>query len=191
MPTSVALFIKHNVDRVMFGYEIPYSSFILLNPLFIAILAPLFMYVFKRFPSTHATKFTLGMFLCSFAFFILFMSKSDAANGIISPVWIIISYALQSGSEICVSAIGLAMITQLSPIKISGVATGVWFLSSMLGGKFAGVISQLSAVSDENRTVTDSLNIYTDNFFYIGLVVVICALIMLCFVPILNKIIKS
>lgn len=192
MPTSIALFVKHNVDRTLFGFEIPYSSYVLLNPLFIALLTPLLMYLFKKFPSTHATKFTIGMFLCSLAFFTLYASKISAVAGFTSSWWLVLSYALQSASEICIAAIGLAMITQLSPISISGTATGVWFLASMLGGKIAGILGSMSADSnDSERTVLQSLDIYTHNFMIIGVVVFICAMLMLILVPKLNRVIKS
>ncbi len=192
MPTTIALFAKHNVDRIVMGYEIPFSSFVLLNPLFIAILTPVLMYVFKRFTSTHATKFTIGMFFCAVAFFVLYLSSATAINGVTSPLWLVLSYAFQSAGEICVGAIGLAMITQLSPRNISGVATGVWFLASMLGGKVAGILSSLSVTSDdEARTTIESMNIYSHNFLMIGVVVLICAIVMFLFVPKLNKVIKS
>ncbi|MBK2028499.1 hypothetical protein IB655_05035 [Francisella noatunensis] len=61
----------------------------------------------------------------------------------------------------------------------------------MLGGKIAGILGSMSADSnDSERTVLQSLDIYTHNFMIIGIVVFICAMLMLILVPKL-RVIKS
>jgi POT family proton-dependent oligopeptide transporter len=60
----------------------------------------------------------------------------------------VLGYFLHSTGELCLSPIGLSMITKLSPKRITGVMMGTWFLSSAFAQYVASIIAQLTGVKD-------------------------------------------
>ena len=62
--------------------------------------------------------------------------------------WLVLGYFLHSTGELCLSPIGLSMITKLSPKRVTGIMMGVWFLSSAYAQYVASLIAQLTGVKD-------------------------------------------
>jgi POT family proton-dependent oligopeptide transporter len=56
----------------------------------------------------------------------------------VSPLWLIAAYAIMEIGELCLSPVGLSVVTKLSPARLVGVMMGVFFLSNALGNKIAG-----------------------------------------------------
>jgi proton-dependent oligopeptide transporter, POT family len=56
----------------------------------------------------------------------------------VSPMWLVISYAVSELGELCLSPVGLSAVTKLAPVRILGLMMGVWFLSNAFGNKLAG-----------------------------------------------------
>jgi POT family proton-dependent oligopeptide transporter len=56
----------------------------------------------------------------------------------VSPWWLIVAYFITELGELCVSPVGLSLVTKLSPVRIVGLMMGVWFLSNSFGNKLAG-----------------------------------------------------
>jgi len=63
------------------------------------------------------------------------------AEGLVSPVWLIGLFFLQTTGEMCLSPVGLSTMTKLSPAKLTGLVMGIWFLAAALGSKLAGLLA--------------------------------------------------
>ncbi|MFZ9034684.1 MAG: oligopeptide:H+ symporter [Francisellaceae bacterium] len=192
MPTSLTFFALHNIDNNVFGFMIPAASYQTLNPFFIIIFSPILAVIYRKVPGTHATKFCIGMSLCALAFLVLFLPRYINTDGLASPWWLVLSYALQSTGELLVSALGLAMVAELCPAAISGFVMGIWFLTTMLAGPIGAYVGNLTAPPQGvTFTTMESMHAYTAAFGQIGLVTLIIAILMWLLRPILNKYIKT
>ena len=179
MPTSLTFFAKHNIHNYIFGLHIPPAEYQGLNPFFIVIMSPILAFFYGRFPATHITKFCIGMTLCALAFLTLYLPQFISATGIVSPLWMVVSYYFQSVGELFVSALGLSMVAELCPKVLSGFVMGIWFLSSMLAGPVGAWVGALTAPQGgADLTPVQSLQIYTNVFGKIGLVTLTIAILM-------------
>jgi POT family proton-dependent oligopeptide transporter len=168
--SSLNLFADRNVDRTLndditnvlhtaFGQhgnaaamEIPASVFQAINPAFILLLAPLFSWLWVwlaqrgKEPSLPL-KFALGILQLGLGFGVLwFGAENSTRNGMVHVGWLILGYMLHTTGELCLSPIGLSMITKLSPPSIVGLMMGTWFLSSALAEYAASLIAVLTGV---------------------------------------------
>lgn len=193
---SLTLFTDRNVDRVIFGNEIPASIFQSLNPLYIMLLAPVFSWMWLRLnknnkePSTPM-KFVLGLTQLGLGFGVVVIGAMFfGINGMIPVVFIFFMYLLHTTGELSLSPVGLSMITKLAPSKIVGFVMGAWFLSIALANKVAGEIGRLTASEDisADATPTETLSVYLSTYLNWGVYVVLgAALILLLLVPKLRK----
>ncbi|MCH2214460.1 MAG: peptide MFS transporter [Flavobacteriales bacterium] len=193
---SLTLFTDRNVDRVIFGNEIPASIFQSLNPLYIMLLAPVFSWMWLKLnkkdkePSTPM-KFVLGLTQLGLGFGIVVLGATlFGANGMVPVVFIFVMYLLHTTGELSLSPVGLSMITKLAPGKIVGFVMGAWFLSIALANKIAGEIGRLTANEDipADASITETLAVYTSTYLNWGVFVVLgAAFILLLLVPTLKK----
>lgn len=192
MPTSLTFFAVHNVNNQLFGGTIPAAEYQLLNPLVIVLMSPVLVWWYKKTPATHVTKFCIGMTLCAFAFFVLFVAKYFAVDGLISPIWMVYTYFLQSVGELLISGLGLAMVAELCPTSMAGFVMGIWFLTSMLSGPLGAWVGNLTEPSGglDKLPAAQTLIIYTDVFLQISIVTAIVALIMWWMRPMLNRYVR-
>ena len=147
---------------------------------------------YQRYRSTHVTKFCLGMSFCASAFLVLAIPQYTATNGIASPEWMVLTYFLQSTGELLISGLGLAMVAELCPRKMSGYVMGVWWLTNMLAGPIGAWVGGLTTVSNSNAAVSSiaSMHIYGNVFEKIGIVIALIAVLMWIFRPMLNNVLK-
>lgn len=191
MPTSLNFFAIHNVGHSIMGFSFQPEQYQALNPFWIMIGSPILAIIYNKIgnkmPMPH--KFAIGMVLSSAAFLILPLGAQFANKlGIVSPVWLILSYALQSLGELMISGLGLAMIAQLVPSHLMGFIMGSWFLTSSVAAIIAGKVANLMAVPKNVNNPLISLEIYSHVFLQIGIITAVVAIIMLLTAPKLNHI---
>ncbi len=138
------LFARDLTDRMIGSFEIKASWFQSINAIAIVALAPVFSMLWIRLgrhnPSTPI-KFSLGLFLLSIGFVVMFYASTIAsAQNLVSPLWLVLVYVLHTTGELCLSPIGLSMITKLSPPKITSLMMGLWFASTALANYLAGIL---------------------------------------------------
>lgn len=163
--SSLTLFANENIDRNFFHWQVKASIFQSINPLFILFLATPFTMLWmqmarrKREPSTPS-KFAFGILFLAFGFLILAISPYFITDTTLnvpkdSGLWnlrvaavpmtiLILSYLLQTIGELCLSPIGLSMVTKLASPKIVGMVMGAWFLSSTMAFHVGGFIANLT-----------------------------------------------
>ena len=193
MPTSLNLFAVNHVHPFLLGIHIDPQSFQVLNPIWIVTLSPLFAWSYRKLHQrgvVFATpyKFALGMFCCGVSFFSLYFSRFFYdAHGMVSPGWLVLSYALQSCGELLVSALGLAMVAELVPRRISGFVMGMWFLSTAVAGFLGATVASYTALPKDMMPGVDSLMLYTQVFSYVGLSALLLAVGLFCIAPYLTR----
>jgi POT family proton-dependent oligopeptide transporter len=150
--STLNLFAQRSVDKQVLGFEFPASWLQSLNSLFIIALAPVFAWLWVRLgerePSSP-TKFVLGLLGASAGFALLIAPASGAEAGLqVSPLWLVGTYLLHTCGELCLSPVGLSVMTKLAPARVGGFLMGVWFLSlavgNYLGGRTAALYEALS-----------------------------------------------
>jgi len=145
--SSLNLFAERNTNNSVFGYAFPASWFQSVQPILVVILAPVFAWVWitlgKREPSSPA-KFTVGLLFVGLSLAILVIPAHASEGGAkVSPMWLTMTYLLQTIAELCLSPIGLSAMTKLAPARVGGLIMGVWFLSISIGNFLAGRAASL------------------------------------------------
>lgn len=178
--TSLTLYTRDFIDRSIGGYTIPVSWFQSVNPLFIVILAPIVSAVWmklsksKRGDFRTTTKMSMGMILLGLGFMILvpavLYTGSDEANIVhrANILFIVFTYLFHTLGELCLSPVGLSMVSRVAPVKIASLLMGVWMAATGIASLIAG---QLAAL-------TESLG-YVEIFSIIGAVAIVVGLILL------------
>jgi POT family proton-dependent oligopeptide transporter len=129
--------------------EIAASQFQSINPLLIVALAPTFSRLWLRldsgrFRTSTPTKMAIGMIILGLGFVVMFVGQRLAeAEGKVSSVWLASVYALHTIGELCLSPIGLSMVTKLAPVRVVSLAMGLWFVSSAVANYLAGKLESI------------------------------------------------
>jgi len=169
-------FLAQNiVDRKMFGgWEFPVGWFQSVAPLSLVLLAPFVSIAWgwldkRNVEPSIPRKFGLGLLGNAVAFVVLMYALSslvDSRNLI--PFWpLVLVYVLQTLGELCLSPIGLSMVTKLAPVRLVGFAMGGWFLSTGIGNNLSGIFA--GHVSGETgMTVASALSGFTFSFWLLA-----------------------
>ncbi|MFT7618456.1 MAG: dipeptide/tripeptide permease [Planctomycetota bacterium] len=191
---------KDNVGMGVGGSEIPASVFQAINPIYIILFGLVFTWLWSfmsargREPSTPF-KFALGLLQLGLGFGAFWYGAHTAdSRGMSGMSWIFLGYLLQTTGELCLSPVGLSMVTKLSPKAIVSTVMGAWFLATAFSNYLAGMIAKLTGVSHgggEGSGVLpapiDTVNTYGDVFGKIAIAAMISALICFALVPVLKR----
>lgn len=150
-----AIFVVNGIIDAITGYKellatgtylVPASAFQSINPLLIVALAPSFSKLWERLDSnprtrtSTPTKMAIGMIILGLGFVVMFIGQKRAAHGLVSPLWLFTVYSIHTIGELCLSPIGLSMVTKLAPSRVVSLAMGLWFLSSFVANLCAGLL---------------------------------------------------
>lgn len=183
--SSLTLFAEYSTNRTFFGYEIPTEYFQSLNPLFIITLAPLISVLWgalrKRAKEpTSVEKFAIALFLISIAYVVLAFAGHLSLTSLVSPLWLVLGYFIMTVAELCLSPIGLSLVSKLAPRKFLSLTMGCWFLTSFLGNLIAGVWSG-------NYELMTPAQL----FGVLAILSFVTCILLICFMPVLNKALKK
>lgn len=167
-----------NITNGLIDFNIPAAWFQSLNPLFIVFFAPiisrLWVKLGDRNPST-VTKFTVGVLLAGAAYLIMIVPLST--EGLIHPLWLVLSFFLVTIGELFVSPIGLSTTTRLAPVAFQSQMMSVWFLSNAMA---QGLNAQMVKLYDLIDTKA--------YFMYLGSFAIIVAVILIILGPKIRKV---
>ncbi|MBK5921709.1 MFS transporter [Rhodothalassium salexigens] len=194
--SSLNLFADRAVDRTLFGWEIPASMFQSLNAFFIITLAPLFAigWTFlarkRREPSTPV-KFSLGLLQVGLGFLVLVAGIEASGDvGKASMIWLVLVYLLHTTGELCLSPVGLSMITKLSVARLVGMMMGAWFLATAFANFLAAQIARTTGAETVGGEITDLAAAkanYADVYANVGWLAVAIAVGVFALSPILRR----
>ncbi|HYL20303.1 MAG TPA: peptide MFS transporter [Gemmatimonadales bacterium] len=140
--STLNLFADRYVHLELLGIKLYASWFVSIQAAFVIILSPIFAWIWvklgPRQPSSPA-KFALALLFVGLAFVLLIPAGAIAQGGVkISPLWLVGCYFIEELGELCLSPVGLSVVTKLAPTRIVGLMMGVFFLSNAVGNKLAG-----------------------------------------------------
>ncbi len=141
---TMNLFAYEQTDRHILGWEMPATWFQGVNPLFIVLLAPLFSMLWNRldrsrFPISTPAKMGIGMIVLGIGFVVMYFGQGVADEfGKAGMGWLVAVYLLHTIGELCLSPIGLSMVTKLSPVRRVSLMMGVWFACTAIADYLSG-----------------------------------------------------
>jgi len=185
---------KKNHDPEKSTMTFPASWYQSANPLWVVIFAPIFILVwgglakFGIEPSTP-TKFALGLLLLSIGFFLMIPGAIQAANtpGGAQPQWLIICYIFCTWGELCLSPVGLSMVSKLAPARLASMFMGVWFLASSAAYFLAGELAARFGSGEGLNIWYGEKGGTADFFILMGLIPAVIGLIALVIAPMLKR----
>lgn len=166
---SLKGFASRNLDTDFWFISFSASQIESLNPAFILIFSPIFVSLWYALSRTgrdpsRPMKFGIGIILCGIGYLMFLLGCLSAnAEFQVSMIWVIFGFLFITLGELCLSPVGLSMITRYSPIEMVGVMMGIWFLASSVASLFGGFLSQFAAIdTDVGVTVpaVESLAVY-------------------------------
>ena len=178
--SSLTLFADRNTDRSVFGlFTISAPQTQNFNPICIVLLAPLMSVLWtglakRGLEPSIPIKFAIALMGVGAGFLFLVFGSTFAGPGSNFQVglwWLAGLYLIHSLAELCISPVGLSMITKLSIARVVGLMMGVWFLSISVAQYFAGIVAQFASVETVGGQVTNlkvSLDTYTHTFTMIA-----------------------
>ncbi len=187
--TSLTLFADRNTDLHVFGlFSMSAAQTQFFNALFIVALAPVLLLVWswlrrRGLEPSIPVKFAIGIVGVGAGFLFLVWGTTFAdATFKVSVWWLAGMYLIQTLAELCISPVGLSMITKLSLARIVALMMGVWYLSIAVAEYVGGVIAQIASVDTVGGEVTNpklSLDTYVHVFTVIGWVSVAIGVVLL------------
>ncbi len=179
--------VPENVGMGVGGDEVPASVFQATNPIFILLFGLLLSAVWTTLqrrglePATPV-KFALALLQVGLGFAALWYGARHAdARGMVGVGWLLLGYLLQTTGELCLSPVGLSMVTQLAPARLVSTLLGAWFLATAFSNYLAGMIAAWTGVvqADGNGTLVpppwETVVVYGDVFGVIALTAIACA----------------
>jgi len=190
------IFARDNTQRLIGNWEMPASWFQSINSIFIIIFAPLFSILWlmldrKKLNPNTPMKFAWGLIMLSIGFVIMAIAYStststpDGSVLKVSPLWLASVFLFHTFGELCLSPIGLSMVTKLSPPKIVSTMMGLW-MGSIAAGNF--IASQMKAIS---LSLEKALDTEIQVFWLIAVQSAVVALLAIILSPWLKKMMKG
>lgn len=181
------LFAEHNTNRNVFGWEVPAAWFQSVNSIWIIALAPVISALWLSLSRVGKNpnipvKFAMALILLGLGFVVMSTANAAAQGGnMVSPMWLVMVYFLHTVAELCLSPIGLSMISKLSPQKIVSVMMGLWFASIALANYMAGVLESVL------RNYLPDMQLFN----FLTLTSIVAGVILLILSPILKRLMSG
>jgi len=191
---SLSLFAANNLDKTVAGIPLdPNGVNNAANSLFVIAFAPLLGIVWvwlaaRKIEPNTVVKFGLGFLFLAGAFFLFYATRFLATpEGITSLNLFTFAYFVITFGELCLSPIGLSIMTKLSPKPLQGVMMGMWFLASAYGQYAAGLLGAGMTSPAQNATPMDKLTSYTAGYQQLALYALIAGVVLIAISPLVRK----
>lgn len=171
---SMELFVSRCVDRNILNFNVPVTSIMSLNPFWILVLSPFLAAFYNHLNKkggdfSVTSKFVTGLLIISICFIVLkFSTFFFNSNYKISPFWIVAVLFLYSFAELLISALGVAMVTRISPKRYYGIMMGAWYLCTSIAGILSGMFASLAEVPTGVTNPKIILDIYGNAYLKMG-----------------------
>ncbi len=160
--------------------------------LFAAIVGTIWVFLARRKiePNT-VVKFGLGFLFLGLGYFTFFSGRFFADGDAKSSLDVFTAaYFVVTLGELCLSPIGLSIMTKLAPARLQGFMMGMWFLASAYGQYVAGLFGA-SISPDENATPIEKLNIYTQGYYDFAWYAIIAGVVLIIISPLIRKLMQE
>ncbi len=191
---SLALFAKYNLnDTLLFLHINPNIINNTSNSLFVIVFSPLLGLLWlamakRNLEPNTVIKFGVGFLFLAAAFWVFYYTRFFAnAEGITSLNIFTLAYLVITFGELCLSPIGLSIITKLSPKNLGGMMMGMWFLASAYGQYAAGLFGASMSSPDEKASVLTKLHGFTDGYYQLAIYALIAGIVLIAISPLVRK----
>jgi POT family proton-dependent oligopeptide transporter len=194
--SSLTFFADRNTERDLGFYLVPAGQVQVFNAIFIIALAPVFSWLWislakRGLEPGIPVKFGIALIGAGLGFLVLVFGTQFAGPDFkVGLGWVALIYFIHSAAELCISPVGLSMITKLSMARIVAMMMGVWFLSIAVAQYVAGIVAQFASVETVGGEVTNlklSLETYAGVFSVIGWIAVGAGAALLVISPLLKR----
>lgn len=147
--SSLTLFAEYQCDRNVGTWEVPTTWFQSINPIVVVAFAPIMATLWEtlakhRLEPSSPVKLVMGLLLLSIGYVVIaYATYGVEASSKISMWWLVALYSIHTLGELCLSPIGLSMVSKLSPAHLASLLMGVWFMSNAASNVFAGQLATL------------------------------------------------
>lgn len=193
---SLSVFAAKNLNKDLLGLDpngVNNSGGAFFVILFAPLLGLLWIWLSKRkLEPNIIIKFGLGFILLGLGYYVLFATRffADAA-GITSLNIFTLALLVVTFGELCLSPIGLSIMTKLSTQNLQGMMMGLWFLASAYGQYVAGIIgAEMSQAKGGNSNLENLLS-YTEGYKQLGLYAIIAGVILILISPMVKKLMQE
>lgn len=193
---SLSIFAANNLNKDLLGLD-PNGVNNSGGAFFIIFLAPLLGLLWiwlskRRLEPNTLIKFGLGFIFLGLGYYVLFATRFFAdLQGVTSLNIFTIALLVITFGELCLSPIGLSIMTKLSTEKLQGMMMGLWFLASAYGQYVAGIIGANMATAKEGSSNMDALIAYTEGYKQLGLYAVLAGVILIVISPFVKKLMQD
>jgi POT family proton-dependent oligopeptide transporter len=196
---SLSLFAANNLNDKLLGiiHLDPNGVNNAANSLFVIIFAPLVGLVWiwlgkkNKEPNT-VVKFGFGFLFLSLAFYVFYATIYFAnSNGVTSLDIFTLAYLVITFGELCLSPIGLSIMTKLSPQPLQGMMMGMWFLASAYGQYVAGILGAGMSSPNANATAMEKLVLYTTGYKELAIYALVAGVVLLLISPLVKKLMQE
>lgn len=195
---SLSLFAAKNLDNTVVGIKLdPNGVNNAANSLFVIIFAPIVGLIWlalakKKIEPNTVVKFGLGFLFLAGSFFVFYYTRFFAnAQGIASLDVFTVAYLVMTFGELCLSPIGLSIMTKLSPVKLQGVMMGMWFLASAYGQYVAGILGAGMAKAGEHDSPVQKLITFTEGYKQLAIYALIAGVVLIAISPLVKKLMQE
>ena len=195
---SLSLFAAHNLDNTVLGVKLdPNGVNNSANSFFVITFAALVGIVWlwmarKKIEPNTVVKFGLAFLFLAGGFYIFYYTKFFAnAAGITSLDLFTFGWFIITFGELCLSPIGMSIMTKLSPQRLQAVMMGMWFLASAYGQYFAGLLGANIAEASQNASNLDKLFIYADGYKQLAIYALIAGIVLIVISPLVKKLMQD
>ncbi len=178
--------------------EIPASTFQAVNPICILTFGLVFTALWSFLGSrgwepNTCIKFAMGLFQLGLGFGAFWYGAKHAdSRGMVAMVWLVLGYGVHTTGELCLSPVGLSMITKLTPARLVSTVMGMWFLATAFSQLLASTIAQFTGSEGSGGEAgipipSETVGTYGGVFGQIAISAFIVAAICFALSPLLNK----
>ncbi len=193
---SLSIFAANNLNKDLLGLD-PNGVNNSGGAFFIIFLAPIIGLLWiwlskRRLEPNTIIKFGLGFIFLGLGYYVLFATRFFAdLQGVTSLNIFTIALLVITFGELCLSPIGLSIMTKLSTEKLQGMMMGLWFLASAYGQYVAGIIGAGMATAKEGSSNMDALLAYTEGYRQLGLYAVVAGVVLIAISPFVKKLMQE
>jgi POT family proton-dependent oligopeptide transporter len=191
---SLSLFAANNLDdQLLFFHIDPNVVNNTSNSLFVIIFSPLVGILWigmnkRKLEPNTVIKFGLGFLFLAAAFYVFYYTRFFVdSEGVASLNIFALAYLVITLGELCLSPIGLSIITKLSPKHLSGMMMGFWFLGSAYGQYVAGILGAGMSTPNDDAGKMEKLMAYTDGYYQLAIYALICGVVLILISSLMKK----
>jgi POT family proton-dependent oligopeptide transporter len=145
------------------------------NPFWVIVLTPVVVGIFGMLrrrgkEPTTPTKIAIGLLITALSALVMVAAvrSVDIENDKASALWLFATYGVITIGELCLSPMGLSLVSKLSPPRLTALMMGGFFLSTSVGNKLAGILSSNFEATDDKA-----------GFFFMNFVLVMVATVLM------------